>query len=156
MEQQENWGHEAESEIPVTELAEFDALVDRSFEIEKELADIKLSQIDPLSKELADCNTRILATLKHHNKGNYRSRLGMVVKAEKFSVKFPKNPDDKMSLIRHMGSETYMEMSTVNYNTFNGWYKAKMEEAADSGIMDFQVPGVEEPKYVEYLQRRKG
>jgi len=153
---EQEWGHEEEGIIPAQELAEFDAIVDRSFELVNEIAEIELKSIKPLKTELHQLDQRILATLKHHNKNNYRARLGMVSKAEKFSVKFPKNPDAKLELIGYMGQEQYIEMSNINYQTFNSWYKQKLDSATEEGDLDFKVAGVEEPTYVEYLQRRKG
>lgn len=155
-EQETNWGHEQEQEMPAKELAEFDALVDRSFELEAEIKDYENKTLKPMKAELVKLNQRILATLKHHNKDSYSSRAGRVTKAEKFLVSFPKNPDDKLKLIASMGQETYYEMSGINYNTFNSWYKGKMEAAVEAGEADFRVPGVAEPKYSEYLMRRRG
>jgi len=80
----------------------------------------------------------------------------MVIKAEKFLASFPKELEAKMELIEYMGHESYIEMSGINYNTFNAWIKAKLEQATEDGDLDFKVPGVKEMKFSEYLQRRKG
>lgn len=151
----EQWETGEEKPMAVETIAEFERIIDESFQLNDEIDAITKERIMPLQQRLKDLDMKILATLQVHNKTSYRSKAGMVVKTEKFSVKFPKDPANKKLVKDYMGPDKYEDMTTINYNSFNAWYKTKLEEAKELGDLTFQVPGCEPPTYVEYLQRRK-
>lgn len=149
------WGHEGEKVMPVDSMTEFEGIIARSYELEKDIAYLTEKHITPLSKEKHELEMKILATLQHFNKKSHKTQHGTVIRVERFSVNFPKDPSDKQKLIEFMGQSDYINMSTINHQTFNSYYKGKLDEAVEAGNMEFELPGVGKPKYVEHLQKRK-
>jgi len=149
------WGLEEEKQMPAETIKEFEDMIERAFCLDAQIQEIMKMEVDPLKVELKKLDEVILATLKKFNKTSYRGNAGMVVKTEKFSVKFPKNPDDKHVLSTFMGEDTYFDLASINFQSFNAWCKEKYAEAAEKQDLNFRIPGCETPTYVEYLSRRK-
>jgi hypothetical protein len=155
VEQLDAWEAGEEKPMAVETIAEFEQIIDESFVLKEKIEEIEKIQIGALKTRLHDLDQKILATLQHYNKTSYRAGRGMVVKTEKFSVKFPKDPEGKRLVRDFMGEDTYSDMTSINFAVFNAWYKQKLEAAKEAGDIGFQIPGCEAPTYVEYLQRRK-
>ena len=153
--EQAAWGHETEKAMPVEKIEDFENIIRRAYELETEIKAAEELHVNPLKREAHDIELKILATLQHFNKKSYKTPFGMVIRAEKFSVSFPKDPAEKQKLIKYMGQENFIDMASINYNTFNSFYKDRLEAAVEEGNLDFEVPGVGKPKYVEHLQKRK-
>lgn len=149
------WGLEEEKVMPAETIQDFEDMIEKAFSLDAQIQDIMKMQVDPLKSELKKLDEVILATLKKYDKTSYRANAGMVVKTEKFSVKFPKNPDAKGVLKQFMGDDTYFDMATINFQSFNAWCKEKYAEAAEQQNLEFRIPGCDTPTYVEYLSRRK-
>lgn len=75
---------------------------------------------------------------------------------EKASVKTPKTLEEKAALFEYLRSiNLFDEMVTIHSTSLNSLYKEKAKEAAEQGILMFQMPGVEEPKPYKQLSMRK-
>lgn len=153
----DNWGNEDEAEkpMPLEKISDLENAIERAYLIETELDAANAKYIDPLKKEKHELELKILATLEHFNKNSYKTQFGQVIRVKKFSVTFPKTPEDKQKLIDFMGQDNFIDMATINFNSFNSYYKQQIEAAAEVGNLGFELPGAGKPKFVEHLQKRK-
>jgi hypothetical protein len=72
------------------------------------------------------------------------------------SVKVPKDDDAKRELFEFLKEKgLYDDYVTVNSQSLNSLFKALNEEAAQNGILDFSIPGLEEPTISTKLSMRK-
>jgi len=72
------------------------------------------------------------------------------------SVKTPKTLEEKRELFEYLKSlGIYEETVSVNSQTLNSLFKTMSQKAAEEGILDFKMPGVEEPTPVPELRLRK-
>jgi hypothetical protein len=75
---------------------------------------------------------------------------------EKASVKTPKTLEEKRMLFDYLTSQgMFDEMVSVNSMTLNSYYKAMAQQAAEQGILDFKMPGIEEPSMYKTLKMRR-
>lgn len=75
---------------------------------------------------------------------------------EKSSVKIPRTVEDKQLLFDFLKSkELFDEIVSVNSQTLNSLYRSLSDQAMREGKLDFQIPGVEEPKFFKTLKMRK-
>lgn len=75
---------------------------------------------------------------------------------EKMSVKTPATLEDKLKLFEYLKSKNlFEEMVSVHSQTLNSFYKSEAEEAAQNGVLMFQMPGIEEPKPYKNLKMRR-
>jgi hypothetical protein len=72
------------------------------------------------------------------------------------SVKTPKTLEAKRELFEYLKElGIYEETVSVNSQTLNSLFKTMSQKAAEEGILDFKMPGVEEPTPVPELRLRK-
>lgn len=75
---------------------------------------------------------------------------------EKESVKTPKTLEDKKEFFQYLRElGLFEEMVTVNSMTLNSFYKSMSQEAAEKGVLDFRMPGIEEPTAYKTLKLRR-
>lgn len=81
---------------------------------------------------------------------------GSVSKSVRWSVRTPATPDARAAFFEYLQSRgEYDQLRTVNYQALNSWYKARMEEAKESGELDPEIPGLEPATAQEILSVRK-
>lgn len=85
---------------------------------------------------------------------------GTLYRQKKFSVKVPKTPDEKAALfdwIRdNKGEDVLFNLQTIASPTVNALYKEELAEAKKEGNINFNIPGIGEPKVYFDIGMRKG
>jgi hypothetical protein len=80
---------------------------------------------------------------------------GTVGIMNKFTVSLPKEPGKREAFFEFLKQKkVFNDLITVNHNTLNSFYKAEMNAAIEQGAVDFQVPGLDEPKHSKSLVLR--
>lgn len=101
----------------------------------------------------------LLACMKEHKKTSYKSSIGTLIVSKTFTVKLPDSLEKKRAAYKWIseqeGPEKLETMLSINSKTFNKYYREKQEAAFDEGIIDFEIPGVDEPKHIEKFSVRK-
>ncbi len=100
---------------------------------------------------------RILSELK---KTSYKSEFGTIVCVDEERVNLPATPEAKDAFIAYLKERGEFErMITFNSNTLNSFYKQEKEMAKSSGdaldLLNFSIPGIDEPKIRQKLQFRR-
>lgn len=144
----------SEHSISVKEL---DEMVENLFKMKKEIQDEE-DKISEKSKILEALKTKIIVTLKEHERESYRSDMGMVTVSQKWRVKLPANDIEKAKLIEHLRERGLFEKYvSVNSNSLNSLFMTDWEIAQKEGKgMDFKMPGIDEPTLFETLHITKG
>ena len=77
-------------------------------------------------------------------------------KEESMSVKTPKTLEEKEEFFNYLRSQgVFNELVSVNSRTLNSFYKSMAEKAAEDGVLDFKMPGIEEPVPYTKLKMRR-
>lgn len=123
-------------------------------------AEIELvkKQLKELNGEYTEMTSEILAHLDDLELANFKvPGFGNAIVQDKFSVKVPREPDEKQKLFDYLKErDQFMEMVTVNSQTLNSYYKQELEIAKDEGNEDFELPGVGLPMHYQSLMMKKG
>lgn len=71
------------------------------------------------------------------------------------SVTTPKSYEDKQALFNFLKERgIFDDYISVNSKSLNSLYNKLAEEALENGIIEFKMPGIEEPKEVKTLRLR--
>lgn len=74
----------------------------------------------------------------------------------KESVRTPKTDEDKKLFFDYLKEKgLFDQMISINSQTLNSLYKSMSEEALEKGIVDFRLPGIDEPTIYKQLRIRK-
>lgn len=131
--------------------------------ITKEAADLKteIARLDGQLKVAKEKFEKIADTIKKTldlmEMDSMRAHGYLFYKENKTSVSMPKDPASKKELFDYLESKgIFLETVSVNSMTLNSLYKSLAEDAAGEGILDFKLPGVDEPVNYVNLKMRKG
>lgn len=84
---------------------------------------------------------------------------GTIFRQKNFSVKVPKNPEDKEALFNwiavHKGKDVLDNMMSIHSASLNSFYKSELEIAKEEGNVDFAIPGIDMPEVYWTLGMRK-
>ena len=95
---------------------------------------------------------KIMAYMESFGKIKYSTNQGLILVQEKFSVKVPKDPDEKKKFFAWLEEKGIKEkILTVASATLNSLYNEEFEAAEDP---DFKIPGIAEPKGYKTLKLR--
>lgn len=135
---------------------ELDALVlemKKQREITAE-ADAKLTEEN---KKLAILEAKAVEHLDALGKDNYKSENGTIGFRNDWRFNLPADPDAWGNLFGYLKEKNlYDSMVTINSQKLNSFAKAEMKIAEEDGsIMDFKIPGLEQPKLYKKLTFRK-
>ncbi len=139
-------------------LSDFNALVDRSFQLTQEIDHLEATTMKPLKKALADADRQILQALTDHGLKNFKSSEGLVSLVRKSSVTTPKTPEEKQAFdawLQAKGEDWKWSYTSYNSASINALYKQEFEKAKEEGDFDFAIPGIGEPTFSEHISRRK-
>lgn len=131
-------------------------------ELTQEAALLK-GEIDELSKlveakekKLKLTRDTILKTLDMMELDQLQAHGFTFYKRNKTSVTTPKTPEEKKQLFDFLESKgIFLEMVSVNSMTLNSLYKSLAEEAAQAGILDYEMPGVGKATEYTTLEMRR-
>ena len=132
------------------------ALVKDAFKAKAELDIIKKKKTE-MEADFKEMTNKILAYLEDLELDSFKvPGFGNAIVQNKFSVKVPREPDEKAKLFKHLQDRgQFLEMATVNSMTLNSYYKQELANAIDEGV-EYELPGVGEPMHYQSLQMRKG
>lgn len=128
-----------------------------------EQAVILKSALDQLERDMEatkekfqNITGQILKTLDLMEVDSYKASGYTFFKETKSSVKVPKTLEEKALLFDYLKEKgIFMETVSIHSGTLNTLYKNESNEAAEKGILDFRLPGVEEPTTYINLKMRK-
>lgn len=142
-------------ETPVT-VEQMDALVQAMFE-QKAKVEAADEVTKALNKELSRMQMQAVAALKQLGRDNFKSPHGTVSIIERWRVSVPTDEEAKKELFKYFKEkEILYRYATVNSNSLNSYYNEEWEIAKAEGRgMEFQLPGVGEPKLFETCGMRK-
>lgn len=136
-------------------MKEFEALIEKAYWLKKEKEEYE-SKADKVGEELEPIKQQLLAFMDEFEKTSYKSKFGTIIKAQKLSVKTPKDPDSKAAFFTWLDSKGIKDqILTINSKTLNSLYEAEFESAKQAGAEEFSIPGIEAPTVFAQLQMRK-
>lgn len=119
---------------------------------QKDLVDHMKANLALQVTTLEQMKKKIMAYMESFNKTQYSTNLGLILVQEKFSVKVPKDPDEKEKFFAWLEEKGIKEkILTVASATLNSLYNEEFEAAEDP---DFKIPGIAEPKGYKTLKLR--
>ena len=139
------------SEHTLSELNEWvDNLYNYKIQIE-----VKNNELKALQKLEDECKANILTVLEDSGLKSFKARMGTVSVSNRFSVKFPKEPEVKAALENWLKERNIFDgMWSINFATLNSFFKAEAEAAEREGRL-VDVPGLE-PTHDKIISFRKG
>ena len=142
------------SEVKVTEL---NALIE-NIKTRREEADKAKTLLTAMNNEISALEQQAVAYLDELGQSSYKSPHGTVGVAEKWRFNLPDKDNGDMTKFFDYAKEigAYDRLATVNSNSFNSFVLAEWEEAKKQGKgMEFNIPGVSEPKLFKQFSFRK-
>lgn len=113
-----------------------DNLKERLAEENKKLTSLKMGMLETLDA----------GELEKYNVPGF----GTVSRLRKFSIKVPKDPESKQALFDYIsekhGEDVLFNMTSINSQTLQSFYKDEKAIAVVEGNIDWNLPGVGEPK----------
>ena len=117
------------------------------------------AEADKLKAIMKNDEAWLIACMNEHKKTSYKSSIGTLIVSKTFTVKLPDSLTAKRAaygwISAQEGPEKLETMLSINSKTFNKYYREKQEAAFDEGEVDFSIPGVDEPKFIEKFSVRK-
>lgn len=134
---------------------EVEAMV-RQYKEERDEYEQRQKEADDLKKVMKNTEGKIMAFLEQFNLTSQKTVYGTVVRNQRWSWKTPKEEADRNAFREFIESKgQFDDLWTVHSQTLNARCKEWLDEAAESGDIDFAVPGLSEPTCTEYLSFRK-
>lgn len=139
-------------EVTVSEL---DELCKRAYELDIAYEEIA-AKLKAINQETDGVHAKILAHFDQTDKDKYVVKdVGTFYKDRRWSVKVPQG-DERLKFFDYLKQRDIFEsMITVNSQTLNAFVKKEVEVQLEAGVVDFKMPGIEEPKLTTTLRLRK-
>jgi UDP-3-O-acyl-N-acetylglucosamine deacetylase len=155
MEEWNEWSEKQETpngDISVREIETLCAQIREQREKVKEAADVKAKE----QAALDALEQRFIEVLEQHGKTSYDAADARFGISYRSSVRVPQG-DQRAEFFEYLKKTgEFDSLITVNSQTLQGWLKQKIEAAKESGtLMDFKVPGLDEPTLTPVLSVRK-
>lgn len=133
-------------------LDEFKSLI-KSYSAKKIDYECAKANLSRLSEDMHDIEVQIEAAMEALQLSKFSmDEIGTVYIQQNMSVKTPKLPEDKEAFYAYLKSiGEFDSMISVNSQTLNSWYKAKLEAGVDPNI-----PGLREVSEYKKVILRKG
>jgi predicted nuclease with TOPRIM domain len=136
-------------------LKEFEELIESAYTLKREKDELE-AKAEEVGARLSGIQNQLITYMEEFDKTSYKSKHGLIVRAEKMSVKVPKDPSAKEAFFNYLAEKGIKDdILTVNSKTLNSFYNAEMEAARERGETDFSMPGVDPPSVYTVLQMRK-
>lgn len=148
-----NW--EEHVEVDQATIKELDVMCDKILEFDAQIAELsaKKKELDKLRDSV---EKTVISYLEKHHKTNWSSGGKLFTVVNRFSVQVPKSQEDKTAFFDYLrGKGIFENMITVNSQTLNAYYKTEKENALNEGNVDFNIPGIGAPTYMQYISVRK-
>ena len=140
--------------------AAFQKFENKIMEYRNSRADYEAAQADAdrYKKIMKNDEAWLHSLMSEYKIPSYKSSIGTLIVSKTFTVKIPKSLEEKREtfnwILKQEGQDAYDGMIGINSKTFNKYYREKQEAAFDDGDLDFQIPGIEEPKFIEKFSVR--
>jgi hypothetical protein len=136
-------------------MKDFESLIEQAYKLKAEKEEFE-SKAEAVGATLTELQTKLLAYMEQFDKTSYKSKFGNIIRAQKSSVKVPKDPEAKALFFKYLESKGIKDdILTVNSQTLNSFYKAERDAAIAAGAEEFSIPGLEAPTAYFQLQMRK-
>jgi hypothetical protein len=136
-------------------LAEITSLQDQLLELDG-MKDTLEDQLKKISEEMGAKKAKLIAYLNEVKMTSFRTPLGMAMVQKRFRVNLPTSPESWSMFWDYLKERGHYEtLRTINHQKLNGWYSAELDAAVAKGEVGFSPPGLDPPKYDEYLVLRK-
>ena len=134
-------------------VVQLDQLVQRLQDLRR-LYDEKKKAASEANAKVEEAENTIMGVLEKLGKNSYEAEgIGRVTKCMKLVYRVPKTNLEKIALFEYIkskhGEDALTSMVSVNHNTLTSWANKEVESG---GVA--QIPGLEAPTHVEYLQLR--
>lgn len=135
---------------------EFEQLI-KDIQAQRSEVEAKKALLSAENEKLEALETKALEALKATGKDSYQGAVGTVYTLHRMSVSVPKDPEKRKLFFEYLQKKgVYDSLITINSQTLNAFYKSEFEAAKEAGLgLEFQVPGIEEPKIFESVGFRK-
>jgi hypothetical protein len=140
-------------------LSQMEALVKKLLELDGKIEANKREVLKPLQEEYAKIEEQIKTALESQELTSYRSKVGLITRVNRYSVRNPESTDAKKEFYKYLknqGDDIFWDFVTPNNQKLNAYYKEQREIAKEKGDFDFSLPGIGEPKLSSYLSIKKG
>lgn len=128
----------------------------RQYKEEREKAEQAQKEADDLKKIQKNTESRLMAFMEQFKLTSQKTVYGTIVRNQRWSWKTPKEETSRNAFREFLESKgQFQDLWTVHSQTLNARCKEWLDEAAETGDIDFSVPGIEEPTCTEYLSFRK-
>jgi hypothetical protein len=142
-------------EVPQTTIKDLDNMCALYSRLRLEAEEIE-EKLTAKNEELKELGTKIMNNLNEFKKPSWKCAHGNFIINNRFTVPTPKTPEEKQAFFGYLKEKGIFEdMVTVHSQTLNGYFRQEMDAALDRGEIDFKMPGIGEPKYVQTLAMRK-
>jgi len=136
-------------------MQEFENLIELAYKLKNEKEALE-TQAEAIGANLTEAQNKLLAFMEQFEKTSYKSKFGNIIRAQKTSVRVPKDPDSKAAFFKYLDKKGIKDdLLSVNSQTLNSFYKAEKEAAIAAGAEEFSIPGLEAPTVYFQLQMRK-
>lgn len=123
----------------------------------KEKIDLGKTYISELQHKYDSIGMEIMAHLEEFNLDSFKAHGFTFYPQEKESVRIPKDDEAKQKFFAWLKEqELFDDIISVNSQTLNSLYKTMSEEALKAGVLEFRIPGIDEPTTYKQLRIRKG
>lgn len=152
----EDWNNQTASTVSTADLdAAVKAMLDKKEEVDQ-VAKLKKS----LTEQYEKLESTVMEMLQSAGKQKYFVEgYGTASIVARTSVSFPKDHASKQKFFTYLrekgGSGLLYEMTTVNYQSLNSYYKQELEALPEEDRSGFKLPGIPEPTAQQYLRFTK-
>lgn len=152
-----SWGDDSTTwDAASISIPEFTSLIEQAYILKRQV-DALESQKEKTQEQLNNVNHKILDVLSKTNQTSFKTVHGTVVRNKRFSVRHPSDPAKKDAFFNYLQERgIFKNMVSVNSQTLSSWYRQELDAAVERGEVEFSVPGLDTPTYVEYITLRKG
>ena len=146
---------EEEADLSKTDLAKFESFCLEFFAQKTVVVGFE-AQRKEANKLLGQMEKKLLSHLQENKIENYKSKKGTVYIQDYFSVKVPKDSENRSKFFGYLKDKGIFEdMITVHSRTLNSYYCEELDQAKERGDTDFSIPGIEEPRHIPKLKTRR-
>ena len=122
----------------------------------KEVLEKKKQELEELQKSYDETSTQLMCATEALGLDSFNSLGYTFYLNTKESVRIPKTDEDKQAFFQYLKEQGLFEkMISINSVTLNSLYKAMSHEALEKGILDYRMPGIDEPITYKQLRIRK-
>jgi len=123
------------------------------FKTYKEEIEEKTAYVKEMNKALDLMKKEIIEHLAEHGLDKFDFGEGAVSAYDRFAIKI----QDKHAVCRWLEANDFVpeDHMTFNFNSFNTFYRERLEEAKETGDVDFHIDGTGDETHIKQLRLTK-